>query len=64
MAGRLIEGTWTREGDVLASKDGHYHRQETDFRDWISREPGAKFAPRLDDITSMSVMPAPGHTGP
>ncbi len=47
MAGRLIDGVWTREGDMLASKDGHYHRQETDFRDWISPEPGAKFAPEV-----------------
>jgi glutathionyl-hydroquinone reductase len=47
MAGRLIDGVWTREGDILASGDGHYHRQETDFRDWISQEPGAKFAPEV-----------------
>lgn len=45
MAGRLIDGVWTREGDILASEDGHYHRQETDFRNWISPEPDAKFAP-------------------
>jgi putative glutathione S-transferase len=48
MAGRLIDGVWTREGDALASKDGRYHRQETDFRDWISPEPGARFAPETD----------------
>lgn len=45
MAGRLIDGVWTREGDILASEDGHYRRQETDFRNWISAESGAKFAP-------------------
>lgn len=45
MAGRLIDGVWTREGDMLASKDGRYHRQETDFRDWISSETGSRFAP-------------------
>lgn len=45
MAGRLIDGTWTREGDNLASEDGHFHRQETDFRNWVSPEPYAKFAP-------------------
>lgn len=47
MAGRLIDGVWTREGDILASEDGHYRRQETDFRNWISTEPGAKFAPEV-----------------
>jgi putative glutathione S-transferase len=47
MAGRLIDGKWTSEGDVLASEDGHYHRQETDFRNWISPEPGATFAPEV-----------------
>jgi glutathionyl-hydroquinone reductase len=45
MAGKLIDGVWTREGAAMASKDGRYRRQETDFRDWISAEPGAKFAP-------------------
>ncbi|MES0810936.1 glutathione S-transferase family protein [Roseibium sp. SCPC15] len=29
----------------MASKDGRYHRQETDFRNWISHKPGAQFAP-------------------
>ncbi len=48
MAGRLINGVWTREGDVIASEDGHYRRQETDFRNWISTEPGAQFAPDVD----------------
>lgn len=47
MAGRLIDGAWTRESDILASEDGHYHRQETDFRNWISPDPGAKFAPEI-----------------
>lgn len=45
MAGKLIEGVWTREDEIRASKDGHYHRQETDFRNWISPAPGATFAP-------------------
>ena len=45
MAGRLIDGVWTREGDVLASKDGRYHREETEFRNRISTEPSATFAP-------------------
>ena len=43
MAGKLINGIWTREGDIMASEDGHYHRQETDFRYLISPEPGSRF---------------------
>lgn len=47
MGGRLIDGVWTREGDIKASKDGKYHREETSFRDWISSEQEAKFAPEI-----------------
>ncbi|MEP4038516.1 glutathione S-transferase family protein [Pseudophaeobacter sp.] len=45
MAGKLIDGIWTREGDVPKTTDGRFQRQESAFRNWISTEPDAKFAP-------------------
>jgi putative glutathione S-transferase len=31
-----------------ASNDGHFRRQQSSFRDWISKEPNAKFPPEKD----------------
>ncbi len=45
MAGKLINGVWTREGEIKVSKDGKYHREETSFRNWISTESNAPFSP-------------------
>lgn len=33
---------------AFADKDGHFRRQPSKFRDWISRESGAKFPPEKD----------------
>lgn len=33
---------------AFADKDGHFRRQPSKFRDWISSEAGARFPPEKD----------------
>lgn len=51
--GMLVEGTWQEGTAGAADKDGHFKREESTFRDWLSAdgsagpdgEPGVKAAP-------------------
>ena len=67
--GLLVDGVW--QDDVSRTKDGHFIRPTTLFRNWVtpdgkSRAPPAKVAlPRSRAaITSMFRSPARGHTAP
>ena len=40
----------SNKGDIksFSDADGHFRRQPSQFRDWISRQPGARFPPEKD----------------
>lgn len=40
---------------AFADKDGHFRRQPSKFRDWISRESGAKFPAEKDRYVRLSL---------
>lgn len=48
------------DGDVkaFADKDGHFRRQPSQFRDWISRESGAEFPPEKDRYVCLDMTPS------
>lgn len=43
--GMLVDGVWHDERTFPTGRDGAFERPETTFRDWITTEPGARFAP-------------------
>ena len=66
--GLLVNGVW-QEHEPEATKDGHFERRDTSFRNWVT--PDARPGPTGQDgferwrgaIICMSRSPAPGRTG-
>ena len=67
--GILEDGQWHEQAHGLRADDGRFHRPESRFRNWVTRDgaPGPSgtggYRRRAGVITSTSRSPAPGRTG-